>query len=119
MAFLHGKEKTMSTVADLQPGDLVYVAGVSVHGIFIARAPHPRYPGLQLVVWRLSDGSMSYDALKLEQDIGVIQPSTGPARGARLLAEMKEHERKVIGYLIEGHPHPYYPADVTIMIEGT
>jgi hypothetical protein len=115
----HEKGRTMSTVADLQPGDLVYVAGMKTHGIFIARAPHPEYPGLELVIWKLSDGSMSFDALRMEQDIGWIQASTGQSRGARLYGVMKESEEKIVGYLIEGHPWPYAPEDVTIIREGS
>lgn len=75
----------MSTVADLRPGDLVHLPGADVTGVFVAAAPHPRYPGLQLVVWRLSDGTWSHDALLAAQDIGQIQPAAGPERGARLL----------------------------------
>ena len=75
----------MARVVDLLPGDLVTVPGSNIGGIFIARAPNPRYPGLQLVIWKLSDGKMSFDALYMSQDIGRITPSTGEERGARLL----------------------------------
>lgn len=42
------------------------------HGLntFIARCPHPYYPGLNLVIWRLCDGEISLDALSAAQDVG-------------------------------------------------
>ena len=75
----------MHKVNDLQPGDEVRLFGIEITGVFIAKAPHQRYPGLELVVWKLSDGTWSYDALSPEQDIGYITPSAGEERGARLL----------------------------------
>lgn len=80
----------MSVVNDLLPGDLVHVFGITLSGIFIAKAPHPDYPGLMLVIWRLSDGELSFDALLPDQDIGHIESSTGEERGRRLLKTLKE-----------------------------
>lgn len=44
-------------VAELEPGDMI-------HGnTLIARATHPFYRGLKLVIWVLKDGSLSLDAV--------------------------------------------------------
>ena len=75
----------MSTVADLQPGDLVLLQGVPLTGVFVATAPHPVYSGLLLVVWKLSDGTWSFDALSAAQYIGEIQPTPPQQRGRRLM----------------------------------
>lgn len=74
----------MSTVIELQPGDLVVLPGAEVTGVFITGCRHPLYGLLRLVVWRLSDGSWSFDALSELQDIGHIQPTTPGERFARL-----------------------------------
>jgi hypothetical protein len=67
----------MSTVRDLLPGDIVTLPGSEVSGVFITADHHATYPGLKLVVWKLSDGTFSFDALNLDQHIGQIQPA-GP-----------------------------------------
>jgi hypothetical protein len=73
----------MSTVADLTPGDLVtHDSGESA--TFLARTRHPLWPHLELVVWRLADGSWSHDALHISQYIGQIQPADIFARNQRL-----------------------------------
>jgi hypothetical protein len=75
----------VAKVYDLQPGDLVRVPGIEVQGVFITRAEHPTYLGLELVIWKMSNGKMSFDALYANQDIGEIMPSTGKERGERLM----------------------------------
>lgn len=59
----------MATVASLIPGDLV--RNGDMEAVFIARVPHPLYPGLQLVTWRLGDG-WSFDALDARQEVGDV-----------------------------------------------
>lgn len=80
----------MAKVKDLQAGDLVTIQGIGMTGIFIARSEHPGYPGLQLVIWKLSNGAMSFDALLEEQEIGNIKPSTSQERGMRLMKILQQ-----------------------------
>lgn len=44
---------------------------------FVAQCPHPLYPSLQLVIWRLHDGTWSHDALSPNQDVGEPMPFAG------------------------------------------
>jgi hypothetical protein len=76
----------LTAVAELIPGDLVTQAGTSA--IFIARSTHPLWPNLQLVVWRLDDGSWSHDALDARQDVGDVEPAGDESRTARLRAAL-------------------------------
>lgn len=67
------------TVRQLVAGDKVNLGEDSA--IFIVQAPHAKYPGLQLVVWRLLDrsgkpASYSFDALLPDQEIGELVPAT-------------------------------------------
>jgi len=62
-----------ATVAELVGGDVVSSAGRSA--TFIGRSDHPRYPGMQLVVWRLDDGTVSLDALDSRQVVGDVVSS--------------------------------------------
>ncbi len=64
----------MSTVADLIPGDIVDVP-VAGAGTFVARCQHPIWPHLQLVIWRLADGTWSLDALDARQYVGHARPA--------------------------------------------
>lgn len=80
----------MAKVIDLEPGDKVTLSGGEVSGTFIARQAHPYYHGLMLVVWHLSDGSWSLDALLAAQEVGEPEPSTDRERGSRLMAAMKK-----------------------------
>ncbi len=79
----------MSTVSVRQTGDGLTMEGVEVTGTFIVQTQHPAYPTLQLVVWRLSDGSWSFDALQADQYIGQIQPAGPYARGLQLLRVLR------------------------------
>lgn len=74
----------MTQVRELLPGDVVFLPGAEVSGVFITRTPHYRYPGLELVVWRLSDGQFSFDALRPDQHVGNVQPQTAEERARRL-----------------------------------
>lgn len=67
----------MTKVEELIPGDYVDAPDLQSSGTFIVQTPHPRYDGLQLVVWRLEDGSWSFDALHRHQDVGHVRPA-GP-----------------------------------------
>jgi len=73
-------------LADLEPGDIVSLPGSPATGVFVARAKHPLWPALDLVVWRLSDGTWSHDALDPLQDVGQAQPST-PERRQQVLRD--------------------------------
>jgi hypothetical protein len=55
-------------VADLTPGDLIENAGQTA--LYVAQAEHPIWPHLRLVIWRLSDGTWSFDALDSHQEVG-------------------------------------------------
>lgn len=70
-------------VNDLQPGDMVTLGGMSA--VFIARTDHPLWPVLQLVVWRLDDGTASFDALSPDQEVGELAPATRAERYDRLV----------------------------------
>ncbi len=59
-------------VQDLVPGDVIGLDGEQA--TFIAQRPHPRWPHLRLVVWRLSDGTLSPDALSPGQQVGARLP---------------------------------------------
>lgn len=80
----------MATVSDLQPGDKIILSGGEIAGTFIARQAHPYYPGLMLVVWYLSDGTWSLDALLAIQEVGEPERSTDRERGGRLMTAMKK-----------------------------
>jgi hypothetical protein len=55
-------------VGELSSGDVIRSRGREA--IYIAQCRHPLYRSLQLVIWRLSDGSISLDALDWRQDVG-------------------------------------------------
>jgi hypothetical protein len=76
------------TVKNLICGDVVEQAGYQA--TFIGQSPHPRYPDLALVVWRMSDGSVSLDALSYDQEVGelVHDPDDWVGRNARLEAAL-------------------------------
>lgn len=59
-----------ATVAELQPGDVVNLTGADFAGIFVGSSLHPVYPGLTCVVWLLTDGRWSVDALSPWQVVG-------------------------------------------------
>lgn len=76
----------MTTVAELVPGDLVSLG--FEEAVFVAQTEHPLYAPLRLVVWRLSDGRWSHDALDARQHVGETQPSSQDVREARLRAAL-------------------------------
>jgi hypothetical protein len=54
------------------PGDNVTTSGIDglTGGIFIGRIdPHPLYPQLSLVIWRLHNGEISLDALSPRMEV--------------------------------------------------
>lgn len=72
-------------VCDLLPGDLVFQKGMpGLDAIFVARIDHPLYPGLQLVVWWLANGTWSHDALADVQDVGSVTLATPEERTVNL-----------------------------------
>ena len=70
-------------VHDLLPGDLVVKEGIG-SATFIAKGPHPKYLSLQLVIWKLEDGTWSLDALRWNQEVGEVVFSTGAQRWDRI-----------------------------------
>ena len=51
------------------------IPGMKIEGnTFMAQVRHPLYLGFQLVVWRLTDGELSLDALSPIQEVGEPQP---------------------------------------------
>lgn len=72
----------MNRIDELTPGDLVRHIGMSA--TFIARTAHPIWPHLQLVIWRLEDGSWSHDALDAGQEVGIVEPTSDTDRQQRL-----------------------------------
>jgi hypothetical protein len=75
----------MATVECLLPGDLIGKGGQK--GLYLGQGIHPVWPQLKLVIWRLEDGSLSFDALSRMQDVGeYIPPCTRQARISRLHA---------------------------------
>jgi hypothetical protein len=76
----------MSRVDELIPGDLVTVPAVNMSATFVARTTHPIWPNLQLVIWRLDNGSWSHDALDARQEVGDVSPANDIDRKARLRA---------------------------------
>lgn len=69
----------MGTVADLIPGDVVRGIG-GISATFIAATDHPIYAGLKLVLWRMSDGDGSHDALRPDQYVGEVEPADANGR---------------------------------------
>lgn len=72
----------MTAVYALVPGDIVATDDRS--GTFITATQHPLWPHLQLVIWRMDDGSWSHDALSAHQDVGTVQPADLFSRKAQL-----------------------------------
>jgi hypothetical protein len=74
----------MTAVSELLPGDRAELGGQGA--VFIAAVPHPCWPRLRLVIWRLDDGSWSLDALAARQEIGEAAASGAGERWARVRA---------------------------------
>jgi len=71
--------ETWIKVMDLRPGDRIDMPAVGMSAVFIAQCPHPVWSHLQLVVWRLSNGEMSLDALAAGQVVqGVLDRTVNP-----------------------------------------
>jgi hypothetical protein len=58
----------LATVSRLQPGDLVFNGADSA--VFVTSTPHPFWPSMQLVLWKMNDGTWSHDALVSYQEVG-------------------------------------------------
>lgn len=80
-----------SRVIDLLPGDYVTQAGQSA--VYIMQSPSLFYRGLQLVAWRLEDGSYSFDNLSPIQVVGMVKRSTEMDRRLRLEAALYQTRR--------------------------
>jgi hypothetical protein len=81
----------MTTVRDLRPGEVIELHGdcatvVAVHH------PHPKYPTLSMVIWRVFEGPLfkarwSVDALDPRQEVGELStafPQDLDARWTRI-----------------------------------
>lgn len=77
-------------VEDLTPGDVIrntFPEG-PIEATFVARTMHPLWPHLELVIWRMQDGSWSHDALDRGQEIGDLVPCSVQDRTERLRAAL-------------------------------
>lgn len=68
----------IAVVQDLLPGNTVRMGEQSA--IFVGRSDHPKYPNLQLVIWKLDDGAWSLDALFDTQEVGEVEDETDEER---------------------------------------
>jgi hypothetical protein len=68
----------MNRVDELIPGDRIQVLGRT--STYVGRLSHPIWKHLQLVIWRMDDGTWSHDALDIRQEVGSIQPTTPEQR---------------------------------------
>lgn len=81
----------MTTVRELVPGFVVVLDDRSA--TYITQTQHPIWPQLQLVIWRLANGSFSLDALSPHQHVGDVVPST-----------REQREQQLRGALLAGQP---------------
>jgi hypothetical protein len=72
----------VTALPELQPGDLVEHSGM--RAVYVAQCRHPIWPHLQLVIWRLHDGSWSHDALDACQEVGQVMQATSAERRTQL-----------------------------------
>jgi hypothetical protein len=77
-----------ATVETLRPGQVVSIPELGLSATFVQQAPHPIWPNLRLVIWKMADGSWSHDALDPRQDVGEIEPATPEALLANLRAAL-------------------------------
>jgi len=68
----------IAVVQDLLPGNTVRLGGQSA--VHISHSDHPKYPGFQLVIWKLNDGTWSLDALFDTQEVGEMEDETDEER---------------------------------------
>lgn len=80
-------------VRELLPGD-TYTTELpgEPRACFIAQTDHPVFPGLRLVIWRMTGGRWSHDALHAEQSIymGTLVERGGRDRARDALFGMDE-----------------------------
>jgi hypothetical protein len=74
----------MTTVRELIPGDTVVGPLPGMAATFVAETEHPLFPGTQLVIWRMADGTWSHDALHASQEVGTTEPADAASRQAAL-----------------------------------
>lgn len=61
--------------------------------IFLMRVqPHPLYPGLVLIIWKMDSGNYSFDALGPRQDVGNLVGRNDPTARAERLMRMFDNE---------------------------
>lgn len=71
----------------MRPGEWVPVLDPmrgDTSAIFVAQTEHPIWPHLRLVIWKMSDGSWSHDALSAGQDVGEPVPTSTLDRASNL-----------------------------------
>lgn len=68
----------IAVVQDLLPGNTVRLGGKSA--VFVGRSDHPKYLNIQLVIWKLGDGTWSLDALLDTQEVGEMDDETDEER---------------------------------------
>lgn len=79
----------MARVEHLQPGDILPgPTTMQPTATFITATPHPLFPGLQLVIWRMDDGTTSLDALAATQEVGQPRAATPETRATALRAAL-------------------------------
>lgn len=80
----------MTAVIHLTPGDRI--PAPLDHGerlaTYISQTRHPIWPNLQLVIWRMPDGSLCLDALSPAQDVGTVVPASAEDRARALEAAL-------------------------------
>jgi hypothetical protein len=75
-------------VNELQPGDLIEAMGPGQEptwAVVVVVTDHPQRHGFALVVWRLMDGSWSFDCLSPAQDVPGWKHQRSHADTARAL----------------------------------
>lgn len=57
-------------LSDIESGTTVTNGGMSA--TLMCQQPHPHFSGFQLAVWVLEDGTVTFDALHPQQDVGQV-----------------------------------------------
>lgn len=71
-------------VSELEPGQQIINPIDGSTPCFIVAFAHPYYDGLAQVVWRMPDGTSSFDALSWHQDVGEPVPASESERVTNL-----------------------------------
>jgi hypothetical protein len=63
----------MMRVVDLRPGQYIELLGQGA--TFVVMTAHPLDQGMALVIWKLDNGTWSFDSLSPLQDVGGADPA--------------------------------------------